>query len=334
MPTPSDRPSVSVIMAVLDEADSIDGVISDLLGQDYPGLIEVIVADGGSSDGTLDRLEEWVAKDQRLTVIPNPDRRQAYGLNLAAAKATGEILVRADGHTRFASDYVTASVAVMEETGGAVGGRMFPVGRSRFGRAVAEAMKSPLTMGPGRFHHSVTKEEVDTVYLGAMRREQFEALGGFRPFPSGTSEDADFYFRWRREGGKVHVDPSIVSEYIPRDDAGALWRQYFRYGTGKAEMLWRNGTLPSWRPLAPLALVFGLLLLTVVGVVTQVWTPLLVMAGLWLLLLIGVALRADQPAPGVFFVAGIMHLGYGLGELWGLLRGPRAGARETHAHEV
>jgi glycosyltransferase involved in cell wall biosynthesis len=321
MPTRSEWPSVSVILAVLDEAEHIDQVLSDLLGQDYPGPLEVIVADGGSTDGTLARLGEWAAKDDRLVVISNPDRRQAYGLNLAAEKASGEILVRADGHTSFAPDYVRASVEVLEATGGAVGGRMSPVGRSDFGRAVASAMESPLTMGPGRFHHALDREEVDTVYLGAFRREQFEDLGGFRPFPSGSSEDADFYFRWRRRGGRVYVDPSIVSAYSPRDRPSDLWRQYFRYGMGKAEMLWRNGSFPSWRPLAPLALVLGVVLLGVVGVVTGTWWPLLVLVGLWLLLLIWVALRADQPAPGVVLAAGIMHLAYGLGEIWGLLRG-------------
>ena len=322
MPTQPEPPSVSVILAVLNEVEFIDRVISDLLGQDYTGSIEVIVADGGSGDGTVEKLKEWAAKDQRLIVVPNPERVQAHGLNLAAEKATGEVLVRADGHTTFARDYVRASVDVLGETGGAVGGRMYPVGRTSFGRAVAAAMKSPLTMGPGRFHHSVTRKEVDTVYLGAMRRGSFHALGGFRPFPSGTSEDADFYFRWRRGGRKVYVDPSIVSQYTPRDHPGALWRQYFRYGLGKAEMLWRNGTFPSWRPLAPLALVLGLVLLTLVGLVTQVWLPLLVLAALWLLLVIWVALRADEPAPGVILAAAIMHLTYGVGELWGLISGP------------
>ncbi len=175
---------------------------------------------------------------------------------------------------------------------------MYPVGRTPFGRAVAATMKSPLTMGPGRFHHSVTREEVDTVYLGAMRRDSFLTSGGFRPFPSGTSEDADFYFRWRREGRKVYVDPSIVSEYTPRDHPGSLWRQYFRYGSGKAEMLWRNGSFPSWRPLAPLALVVGLTVLTVIGLVTQVWVPLLALAGLWLVLLIWVALIGRRACAG------------------------------------
>ena len=303
MPGPPEQPSVSVILAVLDEANFIDGVLSDLLGQDYEGTLEVIVADGGSTDGTLARLEDWAARDRRLSVIANPERRQAPGLNLAAAKASGEFLVRADGHTRFASDYVRASVEVLEETGGAVGGRMFPVGRTSFGRAVAAAMKSPLTMGPGRFHHSTSREEVDTVYLGAMRREKFQALAG--------SALSLRHLRGRRlllplatargQGLRRPLDQIRVH---PRDRPADLWRQYFRYGMGKAEMLWRNGTLPSWRPLAPLTLVLGIVLLALVGLVTGVWVPLMVLAGLWLLLLIWVAIRADEPAPGVLFGGG------------------------------
>jgi succinoglycan biosynthesis protein ExoA len=324
-------PSASVILAVFNEAEFIDGLISDLGGQDYPGLMELIVADGGSTDGTRQSLDEWAAGDPRVLVISNPHRRQSHGLNLAAARATGEILVRVDGHTRFASDYVTASVRVMEETGGAVGGRMAPVGRSDFGRAVAAAMGSPLTIGPGRFHHATVREEVDTVYLGAMRREQFEELGGFRAFPSGTSEDADFYERWREHGYRVFVDPSITSTYTPRDDPRSLWAQYYRYGRGKSEMLWLNGKLPSLRPLAPLALVLGLLLLAVVGVVTRAWLPLAVLAGLWLLLLVWVAVRANEPAHRVFTAAAIMHVAYGSGELVGLVTGPGRQPKEDYS---
>jgi glycosyltransferase involved in cell wall biosynthesis len=316
------QPSVTVILPVLNEAEHIDEVMGDLLGQDYEGPLEMIVADGGSTDGTRERVTARIGEEHLVKLIDNPEVRQAFGLNLAAAAATGEILVRADGHTRFAPDYVRASVQVLEEVGGAVGGRMSPLGRTPFGRAVAAAMESPLTMGPGRFHHATGREEVDTVYLGAFRRQDFEALGGFRAFPSGSSEDADFYYRWRKSGRKVHVDPWIVSSYSPRDTPAALWRQYFRYGMGKAEMLWVNGELPSWRPLVPLALVLGLVLFTLAGLLTGSWVSLSVLAGLWLLLLVWVALRADAPALGVFRAAGIMHLAYGIGMIWGLVRGP------------
>ncbi|HET9204086.1 MAG TPA: glycosyltransferase family 2 protein [Acidimicrobiia bacterium] len=316
------QPSVTVILPVLNEAGHIDEVMGDLLSQDYKGPFEVVVADGGSTDGTREKVLAVAGGENRVRLIDNPETRQAFGLNRAAAVATGEILVRADGHTRFAPDYVRTSVRVLEEVGGAVGGRMSPLGRSPFGDAVAAAMESALTMGPGRFHHATKREEVDTVYLGAFRREDFEALGGFRSFPSGSSEDADFYYRWRRSGRKVHVDPWIVSSYTPRDTARSLWRQYFGYGQGKAEMLWLNGELPSPRPLAPMILVLGLLALGVLGLFTSLWWPLMAAVGGWLLLLIWVALRSKGSPFRVVTAAAIMHLAYGVGMVWGLVRGP------------
>jgi len=314
-------PPVSVMLPVLNEVESIDDVLGDLLAQDYRGSLEVVVADGGSTDGTLGKLSEWNAADPRIRVVDNPKRRQAVGLNLAAAQSAGSVLVRADGHSRYARDYVSNSMRVLAEVGGAVGGRMRPVGATAFGRAVAAAMESPLTMGPGRFHHATTREEVDTVYLGAFNRPDFEALGGFRLF-TGTSEDADFYFRWRQSGRKVFVDPTIVSTYRPRDAPGALWRQYFRYGLGKSEMLWFNGRLPSPRPLAPMSLVVGLLATLALGILSGLWWPLALALAGWVLLLTWVAVRSDESSWGVMSAAAIMHLSYGLGTVWGLIRGP------------
>lgn len=318
----TDRPAVSVILAVLDEADHIDDVMADLLGQDYVGPLEVVVADGGSGDGTLELLEEWQRRDPRLRVVHNPERRQGPGLNLAAAEASGSVLVRADGHTRYAPDYVSASVRALGELGGAVGGRINPEASTRFGRAVAAAMRSPLTMGPGKFHHADARTEADTTYLGAFRKDNFHAVGGYRSFPSGTSEDADLYFRWRRSGRRVFIDPTIRSTYTPRQRPGELWRQYWRYGQGKAEMLWANGQFPSWRPLAPLALVLGVAALVVLGVASGVWWPLGLVLAAWVLLLLGVGVASGVSPPAVAAAAGIMHLAYGLGLLYGLVRGP------------
>lgn len=302
--------AVSILLPVLDEVTGIEACLDSLEAQDYPGPMEILIADGGSTDGTL----ELIAR-RRVTVIANPLRVQSHGVNLAARQASGEILIRADAHTTYAPDYVSRSVAVLTETGAAVvGGPIRPVGTTRFGKAVAAAMRSRLGIGPGAFHHAERRQEVDTVYLGAFRRSEFLELGGMRALPSGVAEDADLYFRWRQRGGVIIVDPSIRSTYLPRQTPGALWRQFFRYGRGKADMLRVNRRWPSWRPLAPLLLVLGLATGLAIGPLVG-WWPLGGLASSWMVVLI----IAGRGRLLVMVAAAIMHLSYGFGLLRGLL---------------
>lgn len=320
------HPSVSVILPVYNEIETIDACLDSLTSQDYGGPMEIIVADGGSTDGTLERLASWQERRSALRVVHNPDRLQSAGLNLAAEQANGDILVRADAHTLYARDYVRKSVEALSNSKRlAVGGPMRPRGRTPFGRAVAAAFSSPVAVGPARFHHgSEGRTTVDTVYLGAFRRDDMLALGGFRSFPSGVAEDADFYFRWRRSGGRVLLDPTIRTTYFPRETVGDLARQFFRYGGGKAEMLWSNGSLPSPRPLAPLALLLGLAGSAITAVLFGWWQLPVAIVLAWLAVL-GLAARGTgRLAPLVMLATAVMHVGFGVGMLWGLVRGPKA----------
>ncbi|HSL27414.1 MAG TPA: glycosyltransferase family 2 protein [Acidimicrobiia bacterium] len=311
-------PSVAVMLPVLNEAGNIDACLASLAAQDYPGSIDVLVADGGSTDDTLERLASWSERLPRLRIFENPDRAQSAGLNLLAEVAHAEILIRADAHTRYAPDYVSRSVAALEESGAAaVGGPMVPEGTTPLGRAVAAAFRSPLAIGTARFHHATEPTEADTVYLGAMRKTTWESIGGMRTLPSLVAEDADYYYRLRKAGGRVLIDPAIRSTYQPRQDLAGLWRQFYRYGVGKADMLYINGEFPSWRPLAPLALILGL----GAGVFGAVFgRPGLLIGGLaaWL----AVVLVASRLRPLVLTATAVMQLAYGLGLLRGLLRRP------------
>jgi succinoglycan biosynthesis protein ExoA len=313
------NPRVTILLPVLNETAFIDVCLASLTAQDYPGELEIIVADGGSVDDTRTRVETWRGELPRLAVIENPDRIQSHGLNRAAVAASGSILIRADAHTTYAPDYVRASVETLLDTGAtAVGGVQTAQGNGGFQNAVATAMSIPLAVGPAPFRHTDQRVEADTVYLGAFRKTDWQRLGGWRTLPSRVAEDADLYFRWREQGARIVVEPGIKSTYAPRDTVGGLWRQYYRYGLGKADMLYINGRWPTWRPAAPLGLLLALLAAIVAGLAWS-WWPLAGLVALWQT---GLAL-ATRGRIMVMGAASVMHLAYGAGLLRGLLRRPR-----------
>ena len=120
-------PPVSIIVPVLNEADHLDECLASLQAQDYQGAVEILVADGGSTDGTRESLQTRASRGE-VVFVDNPLRRQWSGLNLAARAASGEVLVRVDGHSVYASDYVRRSVEALESSQAtAAGGRMIPV---------------------------------------------------------------------------------------------------------------------------------------------------------------------------------------------------------------
>ncbi len=322
----SEHPPVAVLLPVLNEVAALDDCLASLAAQDYPGPWSLIVAEGGSTDGTPGLLEGWRGRLPGLEVVDNPLRLQSHGLNRAAEAATAEILVRVDAHSTYAPDYLRRSVERLQSSEAViVGGVLRPEGRSPFGRAVAMAMRSPLAIGPGKFHHSVERQAADTVYLGAFRRQDFFAIGGFRAFPSRVAEDADLCFRWRQQERLVLLDPHIRSTYRPRDTPRSLARQFRRYGFGKADMLFVNGRWPSWRPLAPLVLVVGLALTAPLAALGRLRAPFWALLGSWLVALtVEMARVAHAPLEWVrsMAAAAIMHLSYGTGLLRGLLRNP------------
>lgn len=314
-------PTVSILLPVFNEAASIELCLASLRAQNYPVIIEILVAEGGSDDGTSDIVSAVAARDPRVRMIANPDRLQSHGLNRLLALARGEIIVRADAHTEYAADYVSRCVAVLAETGAdLVGGPMLPSGTTAMEKAVAVAMTSPVAVGGAAFRRRGAAGPVDTVYLGALATATLRRHGGYRHLPSGVAEDADLAYRIRRAGGRVWLDPAIRSAYRPRSTLGALWRQFRRYGVGKAEMLYLNGEFPSWRPLAPLLLMAGMLGGVVVGAAGISWWPLAGIVAIWVAAVGVGSLRSQSPVRTTAAIA-TMHAAYGIGLAVGLLRG-------------
>ncbi len=230
------EPFVTVVLAVRNESAFIARCLGAVLAQNWPAeQLEILVADGESTDGTPDIIRALLGSE-RIQLITNPGRRQAAGLNAAIARARGDVIVRVDGHTQIAPDYVRRCVAALEETDAAcVGGRIEPIGITPVGAVIAAAAHTAFAV-PGAFHVSQTARFTDTVYMGAWPANVLARSGGFDERLR-ANEDYELAYRIRQSGGSVYLSPAICSMYFGRQMLTALARQYFVYGIGKAQVL-------------------------------------------------------------------------------------------------
>src|SRR4051794_35106873 len=125
--------SVTIVLPTLNERATMRDCLDSLLAQDWPNVVEILVVDGGSTDGTRDLAAD---SGEPVRVVDNPRVTAAAAMNIGLAEAKGDIVVRADAHTLYGRDYVRRCVEALVDTGADnVGGLMRPVGTTNFGRA-------------------------------------------------------------------------------------------------------------------------------------------------------------------------------------------------------
>src|SRR5947207_2852867 len=118
MPTPRALPSVTLVVAMRNEAANIGACLDSIAGQDYPpDRLEVLVLDGGSTDRSREIAQGFVATRPGWQLIPNPGISQAAGWNIGIDRAAGEVIGIVGAHSELASDYVRAAVETLERTG-------------------------------------------------------------------------------------------------------------------------------------------------------------------------------------------------------------------------
>ena len=317
------QPFVTVAMPCLNEEDYIEECIRCVQHQDYPkDRIEILVADGGSIDGTREILQRLAKEDDRIRIVDNPDRIQAAGLNAVIRRARGEVVIRMDVHAEYAEDFVRKCVEVLEKTGADnVGGAARAKAKTWFQRALCAALDSPLAVGGSKYRNPDNEGFVESVFPGAFRRRVFETVGLFDA-RAVTNEDAEINQRIRESGGKVYLSREIVVHYFPRDSFRALAKQYFKYGQGRARTLLKHGGFPSIRPAIPFLMVSGEALL----LATSAWHPFSSWTlGAYAAATAGEAVRVGHHAglaaiPVVWAIFPVLHVSHGAGFAAGLVK--------------
>ena len=315
-----------IVIPCLNEAAHIGALLEQLRPAAQRLGARIIVADGGSTDGTLGIVGEIAARDAQVVLLHNPKRIQSAAINLAVASHGdgAEYLIRIDAHGGYPDDYCDRLVEEALATGAdSVVVSMLTSGTGAVQQAVAAAQNSKLGTGGSKHRHLSAGEWVDHGHHALMRISAFRAVGGYDETFS-HNEDAELDYRLRQAGYRIWMSGRTQMVYYPRSSLKSLYFQYLGYGRGRARNVLKHRMVPKVRQMIPL-LVFPVVLLAAFFFVHWLAAvPFLVWAAVCLGYGIATAIR--QRNPGLTLVgvsAMVMHFGWSVG-FWLQLLGGRS----------
>lgn len=279
-------PFVTVAIPSLNEEEHIGAVLRTFLNQDYKGQLEILVCDGGSSDQTLSVVSSIASENSCIRILKNPRKHQTFALNIMIQEARGELFLRADAHSKYATDYVSACVtAIIESKALNAGGAQRYLAETPFQAAIAFANKSYFGSGNALYKRTDFTGFADTVYLGCFYTETLRSIGGFSE-QNIQNQDTELNMRLASlQENAIYLSAAIKAWYFPRKTASALWKQYFRYGKGRRITHDLHPSENKLRGRLPF-LMFVMLLLVLV------WSPIYVtgiLSGVFLLVFLDMA---------------------------------------------
>lgn len=322
---------ISIGIAAYNEEKHLPRLFKDLCAQDYPkNEIELIFADGCSSDATRSMLESFAQEEngfRRILILENKKVWQASAHNLIIENFTGDALIKVDAHASLPADFISACARRLEQEAVCGGPRpCITDSDSPARRLLLTAETSMFGSGFALYRRADKPGYVSSIFHIACRREVFLKTGGYNEALRRT-EDNEFSFRLRQNGYKICCDPQIRSYQLIRPTLKGMLKQ--KAGNG----YWIGLTLGvcpgcvSLFHLVPAAFVLGIILTAVLAALGVIW-PVLAMWGAYLAVDILMSVTAVKGKPfymlelclPVLFL--MLHVAYGLGTLWGMLSVP------------
>ena len=308
--------SILIVIPCLNEAAHIGGLLDQLRPAAARLGGHIVVADGGSTDGTQAIVENIVANDPRVILLANPKRLQSAALNLAVATLGdgADYLIRIDAHGGYPDDYCDRLVEEALATGAdSVVVSMLTAGTGAVQKAVAAAQNSKLGTGGSKHRHISEGEWVDHGHHALIRIAAFRHVGGYDESFS-HNEDAELDYRLHQAGYRIWMSGRTQMVYYPRSTLRSLYFQYLGYGRGRARNVLKHRMVPKLRQMIPL-LVAPVVLLALFSFVHWIAAvPFLMWAAVCLGY--GLVMAIRQHNAGIALVgvsAMVMHFGWSVG---------------------
>ncbi|MGE0740470.1 MAG: glycosyltransferase family 2 protein [Hyphomonadaceae bacterium] len=247
-----------VVIPCLNEEAHLQALLDTLRLDTAAANARIVIADGGSTDASLAIARKAAELDPRVVVVRNDARIQSAGINQAVRLhgADAEFLIRVDAHAAYPPHYLWRLLQAQRDANAdAVTVSMRAVARrdACFQQAAACAQNSVLGAGGSLHRKGGARQWVDHGHHALIRVRSFHAIGGYDESFT-HNEDAEFDTRLVASGGRILLAADILIDYFPRAAAGALARQYFKYGQGRARTAIKHKTPLKPRQWAPAVL--------------------------------------------------------------------------------
>ncbi|MEZ2218438.1 glycosyltransferase family 2 protein [Rhizobium sp. RCC_161_2] len=305
-----------IVIPCLNEEKHIEPLIAKLGGALDELDARIVVADGGSTDGTREIVNEIAKADQRVLLLDNPKRLQSAAINLAVETFGNDYdyLIRIDAHGDYPADYCQRLVEEADATeADSVVVAMRTQGFSAFQKATAVAQNSKLGNGGSKHREGAKGHWADHGHHALMRVVAFRAVGGYDETFS-HNEDAELDYRLRKAGYRIWLTDKTTMTYYPRASIPTLYRQYLGYGRGRARNILKHRSMPSVRQMLPLAVVpifigaFLAILNWIAVIPVSLWAFACIAYGFW------IALGQKNPyGPLAAISAMVMHFAWSMG---------------------
>jgi succinoglycan biosynthesis protein ExoA len=316
---------VTVIIPCRNEFGYIATCLDSILNQDFQKEeLEILIVDGFSEDGTRQILKYYQQRYSFIKTFNNIEKIVSTALNIGIKNAQGEIIIRMDVHTEYASDYITQCVRTIKKLKvDNVGGPWVPKGKTYLQEAISMAFQSQFSSGGALSHNMSYEGPVDSVYLGCWEKNTLEKIGLFDE-ELVRNQDDELNLRIIRFGGKIWQSPKIRSWYYPRSSIVAVFKQYMQYGYWKVRVIQKHRIPASIRHIIPgvaIILFTTLFLLSFFNLIFLKGLVGLVLA-YWGINLMASFLTCNEFSKWKFFpVMPIIFLMYHAGYGYGFLRG-------------
>jgi glycosyltransferase involved in cell wall biosynthesis len=311
--------SYSIVCPVYNEINYIENLLSFLKAVS-PQPEEIFFIDGMSNDGTRAIIEREALKQSRIKLIDNEKKTVPYALNKAIPMCNSDIIVRIDAHSKYSSNYFNEILETFSKVDAEiVGGPTRTAFNGPFQEAVAYVFNTPLGMGNSSVHDVNYTGYTDSVTFGAWKKEIFSKIGLF-DLRFKRNQDDEFHYRAKENGFKIFQNSNIKLWYFPRNTLKGLFLQYFEYGLYKPMVLKKNRGGIKLRHIIPsLFVLFLFSLFFAINYSFLITIPLFI----YLALILYFMSKSNVSFKSKFLVLPAylgIHIGYGIGFLFGLFR--------------